>query len=292
MSSFKIITDSACDLPMDLLVRHHIDFVPFYVSFDGTQYYKEYLEMTVPAFYKKLIEEKLFAKTSLPSVQDYMDTFKSYLDDGLDVLCCCLSAKLSGSYQSAVNAANLLKEEYPARQVIICDSIQATAGQALIVLEAAKMRNAGYSIGECFQMLENLKHTASVTFTVDSLEYLKRGGRIGMVSALAGSILNIKPIIQLNTGELRPYSKSRGRKKALKEVVDIVMKEIGKEKHNYEFCLLNSECEDDARELAKRLKDKYDVEVSLPLLSVGVTIGSHVGPTAVGIASVKRFDKL
>lgn len=291
MDNFKIITDSSCDVPLELLTQYDIDFVPFYVSFDGVNYYKEYIEISVEEFYKKLINEKLFAKTSLPSVQDYMDVFKPNLDKGMDILCFCITAKFSGSYQSAVNASNILKEEYPGRKIIIVDSIQATAGQGLVLLETARMKSSGFSIEKCYQTIENIKHTCSVTFTVATLEYLKRGGRIGLVSAFAGSILNIKPIIQLNVGELRPYSKSRGRKKAVKEVVEIVMKEVGNNKHDYEYFVLHSECGEDAAEIIKRLKDKHNIDVTLPYSYVGATIGCHIGPSAVGIATIKKFDK-
>ena len=216
MSDFVILSDSSCDLPDSVVNEYNIELIPFYVSFDQNTYYKERVELTIRDFYNTLRKKNVFPKTSLPSVNDYMKIFTSYIRENKGIICFCLTSKFSGSYQAAVNAKNILLEEYPDAKIEVINSIQATAGQGLIVLQAAKMQKAGYSMEDTVRKIEILKETARITFFVDTLEYLEKGGRIGKVSALIGGVLNFKPLIVVKEGELIPYGKIRGRKKALK----------------------------------------------------------------------------
>lgn len=292
MQHYKIISDSSCDLPETLLKQFHIDLVPYYVSFDAVQYDREIEELKVRDFYQKVVEEKLFPKTSLPPIQDYVDQFEKHLKKGQDVVCMCLSSRFSGSFQSATNAKFILQETYPDRRIEIVDTIQATGGQGLVVYEAAKMQEAGFSLDEMLKKLQILKETARIHFTVDSLEHLQRGGRIGKASALAGSLLNIKPIIVMKNGELVPSSKVRGKKKALQAILDLTIKEIGSEKESYDFCIIRADRLEDAEDLEKTLKEDYGISVLSPLFDVGVTIGTHAGPTAIGICYIRKFDSI
>ncbi len=290
MNSFKIISDSSCDLDKQYLEKHDISLVPFKVSFDGKTYFRENIDITINEFYTTLERENVYPKTSLPSIQEYIDAFKPYLEQGQDILCFCLTSKFSGSYQSAVNAKAMLDEEQYSGRLIIIDSYNVTIGQGLIILEAAKMREAGYTMDQCAEAIEKLKHTVKITFTVNSLEYLKKGGRIGAVSALAGALLNIKPLAQMVNGELKPHSKIRGRNKAINEVVKIFMGEIGKDVDKYEFAILNSHCMEEANALKQQLESEHGIKITLPISNVGVTIGCHIGPSALGIAAIRRFD--
>ena len=289
MSTYQIVTDSSCDIPPELLKEYGVDFVPYSVSFDGSTYYKEHVDMNVTEFYHRMTTGKAFPKTSLPPIQDYIDCFEPYLKQGQDILCVCLTAKFSGSYQSAINAGHMLKDDYPGRRVIVLDSIQVTAGQGLLVFQAAKMQQAGFGLDQCVNILEQVKETCRISFTVDSLEYLRRGGRIGLVAGFAGSLLNIKPIIQVYGGELRPHSKVRGRKKAISEVIRIAMSEFGDHPEHYEFAVISSECPDEALEIVHQLKTEYGVEIAYPLINVGMTIGCHIGPSAIGIATIRKY---
>lgn len=292
MSDFQIISDSSCDLPEIIRKDFHIDLVPYSVTFDSKKYDKEIIEIKPKEFYEKIINEKLFPKTSLPSIQEYADVFEKYLSKGIDVLCMCLTAKFSGSYQSALNAKQILSETYPERQIQIFDTIQATGGQGLVVYEAARMKKAGYCMNELIEKLHLLKQTACINFTVDSLEYLQKGGRIGKASALAGTILNIKPIIRVQNGELIPFSKVRGRKKALRAIIDITINEILEKKEEYQICLINAYRMEDIMDIKKILIEEYQISILEPIWDVGVTIGTHAGSTAVGICYIKKFETL
>ena len=290
MSNFVIVSDSSCDLPDSLKQEYNIDVVPFYVSFDKENYLRENIDININDFYKKMVSEKIIPKTSLPSMDDYCNHFKKHLDNGLDILCFTLCSELSGSYQSAINASNILLEDYPDRKIIVIDSRKATVAQGLLVVEASKMKNAGFSIQETYEKMEQLKHEGIIVFTIDTLEYLQKGGRIGKASALASSLLNIKPILLLDNGILEPHSKVRGRKKSLSEVLRIFDEYIKEPLDKYQIAIAHANCKDEAIELEKVLKEKYNISLDYPIFDIGITIGTHTGATAIGVGFIKKFN--
>ena len=291
MNAYKIIADSSCDIPISLMKANDISYVPFNVSFDQETYLEELKDITPDEFYEKINAEKLFPKTSLPSVQSYMDAMEAALKENKDVLCLCLSSKFSGSFQSAMNAANILSESYPDRVIKVIDTTCATACEGMMVLEACRMKDAGMDINAVAEKLEVLKETSRIFVTVDSLEHLQKGGRIGKASAMAGTILNIKPIIAMKDGELHPESKVRGSKKALKQIVDMAKGKIGDEKDQYRIIFVrgDKEREATAAELANELRaEGYDVAEDV--WTVGITIGSHIGPTPIAVCMLKKYE--
>lgn len=289
MCNYKLFSDSACDMPDEYKQKYDITIVPYSVSFGDENYYKEIIDLTPNDFYKKIISENIFPKTSLPSIQDYIDAFTPVLQEGYDIICICLSAQFSGSFQSALNAKNILSESYKDRRIAIIDSRQATGSQGLLLYEMAQMQCAGYDFEKVVSEAERLKNTAKINFTVESLDYLQKGGRIGKANALAGTILNIKPIIVLSDGELSPAGKVRGFKKAVKAILDMTEKEIGSEYQNYQFCVVSAANMDRAEELKQILKQTTQYDVLDVPFQVGVTIGSHTGSTALGICYIKKY---
>lgn len=293
MKNFQLFSDSSCDLPIELSEQFNVRVIPYYITFDKETYYKEHEEISNEEFYEKLLN-KVFPKTSLPSVQDYMNAFTEAIEAGNDVLCFCLTAKFSGSYQSAVNAKSILEEDYPEANIVIIDSIQATAGEGLLVLQAARMQQAGYSMEQVAEKMEEIKNTARIMFTVDSLEYLQKGGRIGKVTSLAGTMLNLKPMIVLKEAELMPYSNVRGRKKALEKMLAMVEEyfaETGESYEDYDFCLANATTMEETKMMQDKVEALIGRKVDFPIFQIGVTIGTYTGPGALGICFVKKFDK-
>jgi len=291
MNTYKIIADTSCDMPAVVFAEKNVTYVPFNVSFDQQNYIEELKDITPDAFYEKIITEKLFPKTSLPSVQTYMDAMEAELKEGKDVLCLCLSSKFSGSYGSAVNAANILSEEYPERIIRVVDTTCATGCEGLMVLEACRMRDADMEIDSVVEKLDKMKESACLYVTVDSLDHLQKGGRIGKASAMAGAILNIKPIISMKDGELQPEGKVRGSKKALKTIMDLSREKMGSEKEQYRVLLVRGEKErhESAVEMADELRaEGYDVYEDV--WTVGITIGAHIGPTPIAICMMKKFE--
>lgn len=293
MRPYQIFSDSSCDLPENLLQEHQIKLIPFYVSFDQENYYKENVDITKEEFYRTLTSKKVYAKTSLPSVQDYISMFTPSLKEGNDILCLCLTQKFSGSYQSALNAKHILEEQYPDANISIIDSIQATGGQGILLMQIAAMKKAGLSLEKATHKANLLKTTARIMFTVNTLEYLAKGRRIGKVISLARDMIALKPLIQLKEAELIPYSNIRGRKKSLDKVFEMLQEYFNETAENpadYEFCIANATTIDDAHYLEKKLEDFLERKLNYPIFQIGVTIGTYTGPGAIGICFVKRYD--
>jgi DegV family protein with EDD domain len=291
MSEVKLFTDSAADLSQALYKQYDISVVPFYCTFDKQNYYKELVDISVEEFFRRLRSDKRFPSTSLPSVSDYEEAFRPYLEKGMDIVCLCISSKFSGSYQSGVTAVAELKNEFPDRGIYVIDSIQASSGEGVMLLQMAKMKNAGWDAAHIAETVENLKSTGRVFFTIDSLEYLQKGGRIGKVSAFLGSLLNIKPIIVMKDAELNPVAKIRGRQKAIDKVISLTKEYVGTEIDKFDYLMLNAECYEEAAAMRDRLKlDGFKFEWDIQ--DLGVTIGCHTGPSVVGVCLIRRYDEL
>lgn len=292
MQEFQIFSDSSCDLPDEFITKYNIELIPFYVTFDQDTYYKEREEIDRVDFYQTLINKKIFPKTSLPSVQDYTNKFKTFLSKGIDVLCLCINQRFSGSYQSAMNAKLILQDKYPNNKIFIIDSTQATASQGLLLLQMAYMKEAGFTLEECVNGLERIKPTARIMFTLETLDYLAKGGRIGRVISLAGDILNLRPLIQLKDTELIPYCKVRGRRKSLDKILYMVeeyFKENNERYEDYEFCLANASTYEETAAVQKRVEELIGRTIDYPVFQIGVTVGTYTGPGALGVCFVKKY---
>lgn len=293
MRPYQIFSDSSCDLPANLLEEHQIKLIPFYVSFDHENYYKENIDISVEEFYVTLNSKKSYAKTSLPSVQDYIAMFRQALKEGNDIICLCLTQKFSGSYKSAIQAKNILEEQYPQAIISIIDSIQATGGQGILLMQIAAMKASGLSLNKVIHKAGILKTTARIMFTLNTLDYLMRGRRIGKVISLARDMLDLKPLIQLKEAELIPYSNIRGRKKSLDKVFEMVREyfnDTGEKPVDYDFCIANATTIEDAYYLKTKLENYLNRKLILPIFQIGVTIGTYTGPGAIGICFVKKYN--
>jgi DegV family protein with EDD domain len=194
-----------------------------------------------------------------------------------------------------VNAKQILEEQYPDANIQIIDSIQATAGEGILLMQIAYMKKAGLSLGLVVEKLAKLKPTARIMFTVDTLEYLAKGRRIGKVASLAGTILDLKPLIQLKEAELIPYSNVRGRRKSLEKIFAMVgeyFKETGEKPSDYDFCIADATTPEDAGYLQRRLEEFIGRKITYPVFRIGVTIGTYVGPGGIGICFVKKYDRI
>ena len=291
MSDYKIFTDSAGDLSDNLIKKYDISIIPYYVTINGTDYLKEGVEISHEEIFAAQISG-VFTKTSLPSIDDYMSAFRPYLAEGKDIICYCLSQKLSGSVQSGTNAANMLKEEFPDRKILVVDSKQATSGQALVISEGARMLQNGIDIEKVAAMTDTIAANSTIKFIVDDLIYLQKGGRIGKAAALIGNILNIKPVLSLTDAEVMPVMKVRGRKKALDAVCKEMEKFLNGEPEKY--WLLTTSCNgaEGWEEMRQIFVKNTGIEPNFDSITVGATIGTHTGPTAIGVAAVKKYEYL
>ncbi len=293
MRPYQIFSDSSCDLPDNLLQEHQIKLIPFYVSLDQENYLVENIDISKDDFFETLTSKKIYAKTSLPSVNDYITMFRPALKEGKDILCLCLTQKFSGSYQSALRAKHILDEQYPHAVISIIDSIQATGGQGLLLMQVAAMKQAGLSLKETTHKANSIKTTARIMFTVNTLDYLTHGRRIGKVISLARDMLSLKPLIQLKNSELIPYSNIRGRKKSLDKVLEMVKEyfnDTDEDPSEYAYCIVNATTSKDAYYLEEKLENYLARELTLPIFQIGVTIGTYTGPGAIGICFIKKYE--
>ncbi len=291
MSNIVLISDSACDLSSSLLAKYNVETVPFYISFDGTNYQKEIVDISIDEFYKKLRAEKVYPKTSLPAINDYVEKFTPYIEAGKSIICVTISSKFSGSYNAATNAREIILENYPNATIEIIDSQNATSGEGILVIEISRMISAGLEFSKIVDIARKQVETARIYFPLETLDYLVHGGRIGKATALVGSMLNIKPILELKEGELFPFAKVRGTKKALSRIIEATADYVGSEKDDYNYLVTQSDNVEYATITSENLKKEMNVEVEEDFSDIGTTVGVYVGPDAVGICLIKKYEK-
>ena len=297
MPDYQIITDGSCDLGTEIAKQHDIHVVPFYVSFDGEKYQKELEEVSVRDFYQQMVDHpKLFPKSSLPSIEDYIEAFQVYAAKGIDIICICITTKFSGSYNSARNAAELVREEYPSIRITVIDSTVDTVLQGIYVLEAARMRQNGLSYEETIARLEQIKGSGRIIFTIGSLDYLVAGGRIGKLLGLAGSTLGLKPLIILKEGEIFSGGITRSREKAKKKLLALTKEHFEKTGENPNDYLFVVGYGYDYQEAVSFRDDllasvqTYRTIEQIDIFQIGATIGVHTGPYPIGLGLLKRYD--
>ncbi|MDD2981307.1 MAG: DegV family protein, partial [Hespellia sp.] len=225
--SYQLVSDGSCDLGKEWAKRLDVEVVPFYVTLDQENYKKEIEEIDVREFYQFMVENpKVFPKSSLPSVDDYIQVFNRYASENMPIICICITSKFSGSYNSAMNAKGIVLEEYPNAKIEVIDSTINTVLQGTLMMVLAESQKAGASFEEIIEKVETIKSTGRIFFTVESINYLSKGGRIGKLAGIATGTLNIKPLIVLKEGEIFPFGIVRGRKKAKDKIFEQTLKYI------------------------------------------------------------------
>lgn len=292
---FQVICDSSCDLGKNYTDREKIDIVPLSVSFDGETYYRDGIEITNEEFFAKLIADpSISPKSSLPQIQDYIDVFVKYAKENIPILCTTISAKFSGSYNSACMAKSQVLEDYPKARIEVYDSTHNTVCFGLFVNEIVKMRNNNLDIDECLVKMNEIVKTGKIYFTVGSFGYLDKGGRLGKAALNVGDKLGIKPIIIMSNGGITVGGITRSRKKAISKVIELIDEYFSKndlDKSKYNFYM--GYCYD--KEEADKFKDSAQEALGIKCCedfdgTIGVVSGVHTGPYALGLAFIKRYD--
>ncbi|MFD0713647.1 DegV family protein [Paenibacillus sp. GCM10027626] len=274
MRKVRIVADSTSDIPQEIRERLGIEMIPLKVIF-GEQSYLDAVTISQEQFYDKLTKEPALPTTSQPSPVDFMEMYERILDaePGVAIISIHLSAALSGTYQSAILGSSMLEREC---DVSVYDSKSASYGIGMLVVKAAEMAEAGCTKDEILQAIEQLKADMKLYFLVDTLEYLQKGGRIGKAAALFGSILNIKPILSLDSeGVVTAIEKVRGQKKAMGRILDLLTSEFGNDP--VEMTLAWTTSSEAALELGRLASERLDVR-STSHTHIGAVIGTHVGP--------------
>ena len=286
MSNFIIHTDSACDIAPAILADWGVKYTSLTFRFDSddTEYRND--GMSAPDFYARMRDGGV-AKTAAVNTEAFKESFECTLKDGNDILYIGFSSGLSTTFNSARLAMQELKEIYPERKILVIDSLCASAGQGLLVRLALDKKESGASLEETAEYTSSLVLKICHWFTVDDLEYLKRGGRVSPTVAFVGNMLGIKPVLHVdNEGHLINVTKVRGRKTAVATLADKYGASADKPDSDTVY-ISHGDCVSDAEALAKILADRYGAKVSI-ITDVGPVIGAHSGPGTLALFFVGK----
>lgn len=280
MRDYIITVNSTVDLPKEWLEERHVPVVPLKYTIDG-ETYTDMEGLTAKEFFAKLREGKM-AVTSQINPEEAKSYLEPFVKEGKDVLHLSFSSGLSGTFNSMRIAAEELSEEYPEAKIYVVDTLCACLGEGLLLYYTLKQKEAGKTIDEALQWVEDNKLHICHNVTVDDLNHLHRGGRVSKTAAVLGTMVQIKPIIHMdNEGHLQVIGKERGRKKALHKIVDMAVKQA--EGYDNEICMItHGDCIEDAEYVAKLVREKLGIEEIL-INNIGTVIGSHTGPGVVAV---------
>jgi DegV family protein with EDD domain len=276
MSKVVLFTDSTSDLPKQYVEEYDIRIVPLTVHF-GDEEYRDWYDLTPADFYAKLTTSSHTPTTSQVPPQRFVEEYEKELIKGNSILSIHLSSKVSGTYQAAVTAKNMLESS----NIEIIDSKGMTIGFGIIVIEAAKMLKQGVSVKETADRVRAMCDKQQYYFSVDTLEYLKRGGRLSPMKAMIGTILNMKPILCVKDGAVEPLDKVRGRKKVFSRLLEL-SKEAGDDISSQSIAVAHACVPDVAAEFANEVKKELNPKEIL-IAEIGSVIGTHAGPGTIGI---------
>lgn len=277
--TIRLVTDSTADIPKDQAQADRITVVPLTVFF-GDEAYRDGVDLDNASFYRKLQESKDLPRTSQPSPAAFQEAYINLINDGADaILSVHLSSKLSGTYQSACTAQDTLPDTVKKIPIEIIDSKNISIAMSRSIMRAAQEVKEGLSLSEIkAHILDELSRTR-ILCVLDTLEYVKRGGRIGGARAFLGNMLSVKPIISLKDGEVIPVEQPRTRNKAYTRVAELVG-EMGPIEH----ISIGESSEGFAEQLAQYIKTVYTGD--LPMYKLGATLGTHTGPGTAAVAVV------
>jgi DegV family protein with EDD domain len=277
LNKIRIVTDSTSDLPREYIDKHKIEVIPLYVNFpDAT--YKDGVDLNPKDFYTLLKNAKdTLPKTSTPTRQDFLDTYKKLIEEGYEVISIHISSGLSSTFSIAQAAAKTVSDK-----INVLDSKSISLGIGLQVMETVDMIKQGLHLHEISDSFHKLRERTEVLFSIDTLEYLQKGGRIGKVSSLVGNILSIKPVIRVEDGIYVPLDKVRNQKQAIKKKVDYMAKVLEDLPPRY-VAVAHGAAEEAAHCLKELVENTFGIKVEI-LQETGPVIGVHTGPGTLGLA--------
>jgi len=273
----KIITDSTADLPPELVEKYDIEIVPLKIHL-GEETYRDYFDINLDKFYHRLRTTDLFPTTTQPSPQDFVETYRKLSLEDDCLISIHLSSKLSGTYQSAMVAA----QQFPELKIHLIDSQQASLALGMTVIAAAKAIEERKEIDEVLSLINRITSQIKTYFSVDSLEYLHRGGRIGRAQSFLGAMLKIKPLLAIHDGEIVPVEKLRGQQKLIRRMAQLVQDDAANVE-SLRVSLIHGGNEELLSKLSQQLEEIGNLELEYTSM-VGGIVTSHVGPGAIGVS--------
>ena len=279
MNPYLIATSSTCDLPRTWLDEHHVPFISYSFTVNNQLRQDDCREESRAAIYRGMRAGDDL-KTSMINEYVYYDFFKDLLERGQDVIFLDMSEKMSVSFENAQKAAQLVRQEYPERRFYVMDTRCISGGLGVLVINMVRRMEAGASFEQVVEWGEQNKLKIAHRFTVDDLNYLKRGGRVSNASALVGSLLSIKPVLYVpDGGTLDVVKKARGRKAALAAIRDGILNDLsGLDNKDREMLILHADCLADAQWVRDQVRAAHPEMGEIQISSLGVVIGAHTGP--------------
>jgi DegV family protein with EDD domain len=273
-----IVTDSTCEGPTEAMAHPALHVAPLSVLF-GREALRDGPEITREEFWARLPRANPLPTTSQATPADFIQPFQQYTDAGDEVVAILLSSRLSGTYESAVQA----QADLPDRPIDVIDSLSISVGLGLMVQEALAMVDASASRAEIVRRMQNIRHTINILFTLDTLEYIQRGGRIGKAQALVGTLLKFKPLLGIQAGEVIPVGRVRTKRKALEAMLDHLAREVPARGPQVHVGITQAAAEEEALEIGQALCARFETP-HIFTCTLGPVIGVHVGPGTVGAA--------
>lgn len=278
--SIKIIADSTCYLPKEYIDKYNVSIVSLNVLLNGNSYRET--DLSNDWFYNEMAKSPTIPTSSQPSIEELYSTVESLVKDGHDVVGVFLSSDMSGTFSTSNLVKNMILENYPNAKIVMIDSRSNCMQAGFAVLEAAKASNENKSLDEVVSIAKNVIENSKFIFVRETLDYLKKGGRIGGAAALFGSLLQIKPILTVEDGKTTVFTKVRTKKKAIDKIVNTVLEQNSKSPIKG-IIVHHINCESEGQELADRLKNSLGLD-NVKIQSIGPIIGLHVGPGSIGVA--------
>lgn len=278
-----VVTDSTSAAPKDWVDKFKIQVAPTIVIWDGEEY-MDGIDITPDVFFKRLANSPTMPTTSQPTPAYFKGIYEGILAEGKDILGVHVSHKLSGTYASAEQARAL----FPDANISNVDTLSVSMGEGWPLLMAARAAKAGKSLAECRAVVEEAITDTDILFTVDTLEFLHRGGRIGGASRLIGTALNFKPILEIKDGRIEARERIRTRKKSLHRLADLAIEQIGSQRPVY-LAILHANAVEDAELVQELIADKVPLKSRI-VTSVSPTVGTHTGPGTIGVAWMAGYD--
>jgi DegV family protein with EDD domain len=272
-----IVTDTSAHIPQHLIETHGIEVIPLWVRF-GEKAFREGTDLTNKEFFALLRQNQEFPSTSQPSAGEFLELYSKLLDQGKDIISIHLSSKLSGTVSSARSAAEML----PGAKITVIDSLWVSMPMGWVVLAAVRAAAEGQPYEEVVGMVERLLSRVGVVFVVDTLEYLRRGGRIGGAACWVGTLLNVKPLLELRDGRVEPLARVRNKKAAQQRMLDEVSERV-KGARNLRLAVLHADAPEEARQTVESVRALFP-EAEMIVAEIGPAISSHTGPNTLGLA--------
>ena len=276
MGKVKIITDSTSDIPRNIVDKYDIEILPLTIYF-GEDEYRDWVDMIPSIFYERMKNAEKLPTTSLVSPEVFRKTYEKYLEDYDEIISIHLSSDGSGTYNSAMLARDMVDEE----RITVIDTKNYTYGYGQFVIEAAKMVSNGKTRNEIVERIDYLGKNLKTLFVVDTLEYLKKGGRLSAMKATIGTLLNLKPILTVEDGKIVAIDKARGFKKALRRIVEII-KDEGNDLKGQVLKIGHSDNYEHLQIFKEIIEESFE-GCQIEEFEVGCVIGVYCGPGTVVI---------